>query len=170
MYKVYLYLLIIVFIFSSCSTIKTQTQREFAIYRSTPVTVVWDRDPLGIGTMIEMKLLELGIDAVPYEVAQRRAEQRSSVRAQIYRDGIDARSRTQVSDYIETPTAIIINFAYSWVDDLFSPKLHSFQCRIIDLETERVLAVINFRGGSLNSISPNRAVNKVGEVLGNRLR
>ncbi|MOA32935.1 hypothetical protein D3C78_1541930 [compost metagenome] len=123
---------------------KVSQSRNFAISRETPVTVSVQNDYAGIQGRVEAKLLELGLNVVPIDVARRSLE----LKQQVSVANSSASSQSSLENNIYYPTAIVVSISYQTRTDAIMSGFNFFNARFLDLSSQRVLGVASFSQGA----------------------
>jgi hypothetical protein len=113
---------------------------DFVIGTSTPVAVDADRDPAGVGIAIEAELLGLGLEVVPMEVARTRIETERAI--EVDENRIMETTSSGRTTYV--PAGIVLEVRYRYTQG-FWQSIQQTSVRVIDLDTERLLAVYDTR-------------------------
>jgi hypothetical protein len=123
---------------------KVSQTKNFAISRDTPVTVSVPNDYAGIQGRVEAKLLELGLNVVPIDVARKTLElkQQTSVTSG------SASSHSSLENNIYYPTAMVVSISYQTRTDAIMSGFNFFNARFLDLSSQRVLGVASFSQGA----------------------
>jgi len=148
---------------TSCVTpMKVSQSRNFAISRDTPITVTVPNDYAGIRGRVEAKLLELGFNVVPMDVARKSLELKQQV--SVVGDSVSSQSSLENSIYY--PTAMVVSVSYQTRTDMVMSGFTFFTARFLDLSSERVLAVASFSQGA-NWLSVDNTLNSFAkEIIG----
>ncbi len=142
------------------SPMRVSQTKEFALSADTPVTVVVQNDYAGVQGRVEAKLIELGLNVVPFEVAKKATESKQSTAA---KEGTTvSKSTSQLNVYF--PTALVVSVAYQARRDAVMEGFSFFNARFIDLATERVLAVASFSQGA-NWVSMDYEISSFGDEV-----
>ena len=126
--------------FSGCSSVELVKSTQFSITRQTPITVDCGNDPLSITGLIEAELMKLGFNLVPFDQAQRVVE----LRKQSITSGEAVAEKSQLKGVTYSPTAVIMRVNYSYVKSSLGDGIPSMSIRLLDLEENRILAIISF--------------------------
>lgn len=126
------------------SPMKVSQSKDFAISRDTPITVNAQNDYAGIQGRVEAKLLELGLNVVPIDVARRSLELKEQV--SVATGSVSSQSSLEKNIYY--PTAIIVSISYQTRTDAIMSGFNFFNARFLDLSSQRVLGVASFSQGA----------------------
>jgi hypothetical protein len=118
--------------------------REFALSMDTPITVSVQNDYAGVQGRVEGKLIELGLNVVPVDVARKAIELKQATTVK----GNSALSKSTLESNIYYPTALIVSVSYQTRRDGIMEGFAFFNARFIDLSTQRVLGVASFSQGT----------------------
>jgi hypothetical protein len=145
MIKKLLPLNLLIFSLTACvSPMKVSQSRSFAISKETPVIVSVPNDYAGIQGRVEAKLLELGINVVPIDIAKRSLE----LKQQISVATNSAAVQSSLENSIYYPTAMVVAISYQIRTDAIMSGFNYFNARFLDLSSQRVLGVASFSQGA----------------------
>jgi hypothetical protein len=136
---------LLLFALTACvSPMKVSQSTTFAISRDTPITVNVPNDYAGIQGRVEAKLLELGLNVVPIDVARRSLE----LKQQVSVAPGSASSKSSLEKNVYYPTAMVVSISYQTRTDAIMSGFNFFNARFLDLSSQRVLAVASFSQGA----------------------
>lgn len=131
--------------FAGCVTpMQVSHNQTFALSRDTPVTVAVQNDYAGVQGRVEAKLLQLGLNVVPVDVARKAIEARQD----IVTGERTVTSRAALEASVYYPTALVISIAYQTHSDMIMQGFTFFNARFLDLSSQRVLGVASFSQGA----------------------
>ena len=135
---------IILFLAGCVTPMNVSQTQTFALSRETPITVSVQNDYAGVQGRVEAKLIQLGLNVVPVDVARKAIELKQ---ATAVGDGMTL-SKSALESNIYYPTAVVVSVAYQTRSDLIMQGFTFFNARFLDLSTQRVLGVASFSQGA----------------------
>lgn len=136
---------LLLFSLTACiSPMKVSQSVNFAISKETPITVSVPNDHDGIQGRVEAKLLELGLNVVPFDVTRSSLE----LKQQLSTTSNSASSQSSLESNIYYPTAMIVSISYQIRTDTVMSGFNFFNARFLDLSSQRVLGVASFSQGA----------------------
>lgn len=131
----------IVILLNSCaSTMAVTVGQSTSLSKKTPVTLVIDNDPHGLGAEIEHQLFSHGYKMMSYSAAKKALNVDTN-----YGSGA---VNTEITKTTTLNSIYCIEVMYTSIWDLFFWACSSFSARITDLSTGELIMTASFRGES----------------------
>lgn len=139
--------------------------RGFRLSKGTKVVLGQTSDPKGLGVKLENALLEAGFDVAPFELA-RRSLRSSHVRAGAASgDGFYEVGNSETYAVTLMPAGVVVSMTYEYTEYTAATYYTSAMMRVVDLESERLLASYRVDGSQLTPISMDGAIANFVEEL-----
>lgn len=160
------FILVISIFFSSCYTSGDfTTVQKFNIIKGTRIAIRCNNDDLNLGSIVETKLLIIGMEVVPYETAINSTRQSTDIDLESTSNKLKGNISSSISnaDYIASSIVIDINYRYQY--GLALSNITNMTAKIIDLETKKLLAVFSYRGGNFTTGVPDALAEDIANKL-----
>ena len=135
---------VLLFLAGCVTPMQMSQTKTFALSRDTPITVSVENDYAGVQGRVEAKLIQLGLNIVPVDIARKTIELKQATAA----GGGMALSKSTLESNIYYPTAVVVSVAYQTFGGATMLGFTFFNARFLDLSTQRVLGVASFSQGA----------------------
>ena len=135
---------VLLFLFGCVTPMHVSQTRTFALSKDTPITVSVQNDYAGMQGRVEARLIQLGLNVVPVDVARKTIELKQ---ATAVGEGT-VLSKSALESNIYYPTAVVVSVDYQTRNDEIMQGFVFFTARFLDLSTQRVLGVASFSQGA----------------------
>lgn len=135
---------VLLFLVGCVTPMRVAQTQTFALSKDTPITVSVQNDYAGVQGRVEARLIQLGLNVVPVDVARKAIELKQATAT---RDGMTL-SKSALESNIYFPSAVVVSVAYQTRSDAIMQGFTFFNARFLDLSTQRVLGVASFSQGA----------------------
>jgi hypothetical protein len=99
---------VLLFLVGCVTPMRVSQTQTFALSKDTPITVSVQNDYAGVQGRVEARLIQLGLNVVPVDVARKAIELKQATAT---RDGMTL-SKSALESNIYYPTAVVVSVAY----------------------------------------------------------